>query len=313
MPDKDSDMMSTCLPRTRRRLLTLAQVRTVAFPPLCTLYLGAIYGLPLVAIAALWTAHRGLLWHGAVAVLTPLLYSGLLVTVAGLLSQPHQCGIIPGTFPRQLSHPIYFHRRLYGLCWTALYYCTPVYHLVLALPWLKTLTLRLFGYRGSLDVTLYPDTWIRDLPLLRLGAGVYVANRATLGTNMVLHNGRIVVDTITLEENVLVGHLSMIGPGVQIAAGTEVGAACGIGYKTRIGVGSTIGAMTGIDHGVRIGAHVRIGARSAIGRRATLADGVVLPRATLVPAAETVRSLRPGPSPVNYVGYAVPALCTDRY
>ena len=30
---------------------------------------------------------------------------------------------------------------------------------------------RIFGYRGSMDFTIYPDTWIRDLPLLDFGEG----------------------------------------------------------------------------------------------------------------------------------------------
>jgi hypothetical protein len=48
---------------------------------------------------------------------------------------------------------------------------------------------RLFGYRGSMKFTVYPDTWIRDLPLLMFGEGAYVSNRATLRTNIVLSNG----------------------------------------------------------------------------------------------------------------------------
>ena len=60
------------------------------------------------------------------------------------------------------------------------------------------LALRLFGYKGSLDVTIYPDAWLRDLPLLDLSPGAYVANRATMGTNMVRPDGTILVDRITV-------------------------------------------------------------------------------------------------------------------
>jgi hypothetical protein len=69
---------------------------------------------------------------------------------------------------------------MYGLCWTSLYYCKPVYHFCLCVPWLKALVFRLFGYRGDLNFTVYPDTWIRDLPLLDFGKGAYISNRATL-------------------------------------------------------------------------------------------------------------------------------------
>src|SRR5690606_32657555 len=100
--------------------------------------------------------------------------------ISGLLSCPFQSAIIPGRFPRDLGESIYARRRLYGLCWTLVYYCKPVYAGWLAVPALKRLLFRLFGYRGPTDFTVYPDTWIRDLPLLHFGSGVYVANRATL-------------------------------------------------------------------------------------------------------------------------------------
>ena len=93
------------------------------------------------------------------AVLYPLAY----LLTCGLLSRPFWSAIKPGRFPRSLSHPVYFGRRLYGLCWTAVYY-SPFYWLYLSVPTLKWLTFRLFGYRGQMDFTLYPDTWIRDLP-----------------------------------------------------------------------------------------------------------------------------------------------------
>jgi hypothetical protein len=75
---------------------------------------------------------------------------------------------------------------------------------------------RLFGYRGSMNFTIYPDTWIRDLPLLKFEDGVYVSNRATLGTNMVLSNGFLLVGEITLRAKALVGHLAMLAPGVTL-------------------------------------------------------------------------------------------------
>lgn len=89
---------------------------------------------------------------------------------------------------RALSCQQYVDRRLYGLCWSCLYYFTPIYYLVLSIPILKHIVFRAFGYKGSLNITLYADTWIRDLPLLEIGKGVYIANKATIGTNMPLIN-----------------------------------------------------------------------------------------------------------------------------
>src|SRR5947209_7375177 len=115
------------------------------FSLLSLIYLTAIFGLPLASVVALWAVGDSLIWHALVAVTAPMLYAVLFLIVASLLSLPHQKGVVPGRFPRKLSHPVYFHRRLYGLCWTAVYYFKPVYFLCLSLPWLKWLTFRLFG------------------------------------------------------------------------------------------------------------------------------------------------------------------------
>ncbi len=102
------------------------------------------------------------------------------------------------------------------------------------------MTFRLFGYRGQMDFTVYPDTWIRDLPLLKFGKAAYLANRSTIGTNMALSNGKILVDTIEVGENATVGHLTMLAPGVSVGANSEVGAGCEIGIRVRIGSESLI-------------------------------------------------------------------------
>ena len=49
------------------------------------------------------------------------------MTVAGLLSTPFHGAIRVGKLPRDLRDPAYRARRLYGLCFTAVYYFTPVY------------------------------------------------------------------------------------------------------------------------------------------------------------------------------------------
>lgn len=70
--------------------------------------------------------------------------------------------------------------------------------------------------------TVYPDTWIRNLPL-EIGECAQVPNRATLGTNMCLHDGTILVDEVRIGEGALIGHLSMIAPGAVIGDHAEVG------------------------------------------------------------------------------------------
>jgi len=187
-----------------------ASCRSVLFSFLSSIYMCLIAGFPGLSAVALFRSIVGL--RISAVVLLPMEWSMCFVVVAGLLSLPHQFAVKPGKFRRDVSDPRYFHRRLYGLCWTAVYYNKPVYFLCLSIPSLKWLMFRIFGYRGSMDFTVYPDTWIRDLPLLTFEPGAYVSNRATLGTNIVLSNGFLLVNAITLGSNSLVGHLAMLAP-----------------------------------------------------------------------------------------------------
>jgi hypothetical protein len=159
-----------------------------------------IYGMPLVAVAlplifspALWFT---LLWLA----ISPMLYAILFGVVAGICSLPWQRGIIKGIFPRDVRFPVYAMRKLYGTCWTAVYYFKPVYTIILNIAVFKGLVLRLFGYRGSLNIALYPDAWIRDLPLLRIEDGVYISNLCALGTNVSLLAGGTMVGNVTLKK-----------------------------------------------------------------------------------------------------------------
>src|SRR5580704_8322470 len=107
----------------------LSRIRAAVFPALSSAYLLLIFGLPLTLCAALWR-HSGTKWQPVALLCCPFLYAVLFTLVAGLLSIPHQKGIIAGKFPRDVGHRVYFHRRLYGLCWTALFYFKPVYFLI---------------------------------------------------------------------------------------------------------------------------------------------------------------------------------------
>jgi len=214
----------------------------------------------------------------------PVFFGLIYVLVVGAMSIPFRRAIVSGRFPRQLSDPVYGRRRLYGLCWTLVYYFTPLYHAWLSVPLLKVALFKLFGYRGPTDFTIYPDTWIRDLPLLHLGNGVYLSNKATIGTNMCLNDGTILVDAVTLEAGAMVGHLAMVGPGAVVGERAEIGVACAIGIGARVGKRARIGPACVVDHGAVIGAASIIGTRSYIGVRARIADGIRIPPGTVIPA-----------------------------
>ena len=249
-----------------------------------TFYLVLIYGLPGIATLMLAKVLAAMPLGFLFAGFAPFVYALSFVLVAGLLSLPHQRGIVPGKFVRTIANPIYRHRRLYGLCWTALYYCKPVYYLCVTVPTLKAFTFRLFGYRGNLDFTIYADTWIRDLPLLSFGRGSYLGNRATIGSNQCFGN-RILVDRITFDEGAELGHLAMVSPGVFVGKGAEIGVGAGVGLRAKIGAYSNVGACSGVGHGVNLGERVETGAMSYIANKSILADRTVVPAGTVLAKA----------------------------
>jgi UDP-3-O-[3-hydroxymyristoyl] glucosamine N-acyltransferase len=223
---------------------------------------------------------------------TPIVWTLVFVATSGGLSLPHQFAVTPGKVRRDVNNRLYFHRRLYGLCWTAVYYNKPIYYVCLTVPLLKRIVFRLFGYRGSMNFTIYPDTWIRDLPLLKFEDGVYVSNRATLGTNMVLSNGFLLVGEIKLRAKALVGHLAMLAPGVVLEQGAEVAVGCGIGIKTVLEEGAFIAPCCTIEHGVRIGRKAVVGSHSYVGSASKVCEGVKLPGGAVIAPRTMVRGAR---------------------
>lgn len=251
---------------------------------LTLVYLGLIVGVPTLAtvLLAQWLLRQPDPYWVALAAL-PVVFGLTYVFVCGVLSCLTRVAIVEGKFPRDLGHIVYGPRRLYALCWTSLYYFPALYHAVLALPWLKWLVLRLFGYQGSVRMTLYPDTWIRDLPLLHIGPGAYISNKATLGTNMCLADGSILVQRVRIERDALIGHLVMVAPGVVVGASSEIGSCTTLGPAVHIGHTTRIGPCCGIHIAAHIGNHVVVGARSYIGVKAHIADGLRLPNDTSIP------------------------------
>ena len=253
--------------------------RALMFGWVASGYLLLIFGAPSAACISMFRLAGE---SALAAVALPLLWTVAFLATAGLLSLPHRFAVTAGKFARDLNDPRYFHRRLHGLCWTAVFYNKPAYFVCLSIPSLKRMTFRLFGYRGSMNFTVYPDTWIRDLPLLHFEDGAYVSNRATLGTNIVLNNGMLLVAPITLRSKALVGHLSMLGPGVEVGHGAEVAVGAAIGIKSKLDSGSFAGPCSSIEHGVRLGKKVSVGAHSYVGSGTSLPDGLILPAGSIV-------------------------------
>jgi carbonic anhydrase/acetyltransferase-like protein (isoleucine patch superfamily) len=249
-----------------------------------------IAGLPLaLSVAGILFAPTKI-WQLVAVVCAPAIFSISYVFLCGLLSMPFHRAIIAGRFPRNTSHAVYGRRRLYGLCWGAVFYFTPIYFFFLSIPPLKIAFLRLFGYRGSLDVNIAPDAWIRDLPILSVGNQVYIANKATVGTNMCLNNGMVLVDKVTLNDRSMIGHMAKIAPGCMIGAKVEVGVDCAIGIRAIIGAKSKVGTGSLVNHGCILGEDVEIGPMTCIGIKTSIASGLRVPGGANIPEGSDIKT-----------------------
>ncbi len=241
---------------------------------------------PLVFIGEQWGVAGKYL---GMALILPL-FAVSFVVVAGAISRLGRKGIVRGKFPRQTSHPVYFARRIYGTAWTQLFYFRPLYAAILAIPVLRQLMFRLFGYTGNLDFVVYPDTWIRDLPVLNIGKEAYLSNRATIGTNMCLTDGTILVDYTSVGDKAMVGHLAMLAPGTKVGEGSEVGVGCAVGIRVKIGKNVSIKPSSSINHGANLEDECEIGPTSFIGLRAHIGPKVKIKPGANIPSGASIFS-----------------------
>jgi carbonic anhydrase/acetyltransferase-like protein (isoleucine patch superfamily) len=271
-------------------LIATGAVRGLFIRALIPVYLFVMFGVPTLIAAGPVLLARTPILRATFVVTAPIAFTVAFPVVCGLLCRLTKWSIVAGKFPRNLGHRLYGPRRLYSLCWTALYYFTPIYHIVLAIPLLKRATFRLFGYSGSMDMALNPDRWIRDLPLLNVADGAYLSNRATIGTNMCLVSGDVLVAPVIIGRRAMVGHLSMLAPGVILGDSVEISVGVGVGLNSRGGARSRIGPCVVVHHGVIIGDNCDIGATSYIGLKVIIGDGITIPAGTVVPPRTVLRS-----------------------
>ncbi len=277
-----------------------ARMAAIDLPP--ALALASKY-LPQAVVVAMWCVPAGLT-AACVALLdpatatqkafacgaSPMLFFAFFVLTGGLISRLGQPGVVEGKFPRRAGHPIYALRRIFGAAWTQVYYFKPLYAVCLAIPPLKWLLFRLYGYRGNLDFTVYPDSWIRDLPLLRVGEGVYLANRCTVGTNLCLNDDSILVGKCTFDDHSLVGHLGVFGLGSRIGKHGELGVAAATGIRVIMGDNVRIAPCATINHGARLGDNVRIGTAANVGMKSRIAANIEVAAGANIPARADIKS-----------------------
>lgn len=222
--------------------------------------------------------------------LIPIIFIFSFITIAGGLSLWAQRGIIVGTFPREPLHKVYFLRRIYGICWTQVYYFKPLYAIILSVPVFKKYLFRIFGYKNNCNFTVYPDTWIRDLCVLNIGPRAYLSNRATIGTNMCLSDGKILVDSVEIGEKGLIGHLALLAPGSKIGNRAEMGVGAVIGIRTKFHDKVKVHPCCAINHGTVIGDSTNIGTMAYIGLKVVIGANLNIPACANIPAGSIINS-----------------------
>ena len=253
-------------------------LRRLAFPCCSASIIAVAYGAPAyIASAAVDGLSAESMARHAAAPLWIAVYVLAVLAILGAIGFATSRSIRPGIFARDLGDPVYFGRRVYGCAWNCLYYFSPIYAACLAIGPLRWWVFRSFGYKGTLDFVIQPDTWIRDLPLLSFGKGAYLANKATLGTNVVLRSGYILVGRIRVGCRSAVGHGAALGPGVVVGDMSEIGVHTQVGVDTVIGSSVRIESACSISHKVTIEDRVSIGGRSCLGPGVVVCSGERLP------------------------------------
>lgn len=258
--------------------------RYITYVVVGSMWIGAF----VAAGAVLKEAFQNQSWvQYALLGLVPIAFLLTFVLIGVFWAQISKAGIIEGKFPRIPEHPIYALRRIYGAAWTQVYYFKPLYAVCLAVPALKWLLFRGYGYKGDLGVTIYPDTWIRDLPLLRaLDSRCYLANRSTIGTNMCINDGSIIVGPISLGPSTMIGHLSMIGLGTRISGHSEVGVKAALGLRVSIEKAAEVKPGAEVNHGTLVHEKAIVGTSAVVGTRSVIGPGVeIKPGACIPPGA----------------------------
>lgn len=192
--------------------------------------------------------------------------------------------IAPGRFRRDLTDARYQARVCYTKALRRFVYDGAAFEEILATPDLKLLFFRTFGYKGSMNFTLYPDCWIKDLPLLEFGEKAYLADGVVLGTNQVSHDQEfITVAGITVESLAVIDQEVMLGYGSRIGEGCAISVRCIIGMRSQLGAGTSMAPRSTVGHHCHVGEFAQIGHEAFIGNFSQVDSRVVVPDYTKIP------------------------------
>lgn len=198
--------------------------------------------------------------------------------------QKHLLKVRKGRVYRSNDNLDYESRLIYTNELRNFVYNSALMHFILSDDELKQLFFRTFGYKGSLNFRIYPNAWLRDLPLLDIGENAYLGDGILLGTNQVSQDQEF----ITVGE-IKIGAWTILDQKVSIGYDCSIGANCKIGLETAIGIHGYIGDYCVIEerctlgHGVKIADQVKIGQCSHIGNMSIIESGVVLGNDSKIP------------------------------
>lgn len=189
-----------------------------------------------------------------------------------------------GFFQRDPNDPEYQSRLYYTEKLRQYVYDPATMNTILGDPDLKAMFFKTFGYPGQMRFTIYPNCWLRDLPLLEIGEDAYLADGILLGTNQVSRNQKTLkVGPISIGARTVFDQQCMVGLNTKIGIECVIGVRACIGLFCSIGDRVVINALSNVSHKVHIGDGVTVGYDCTIGAGSIVEDDVVIEDYTKVP------------------------------
>lgn len=224
------------------------------------------------------------------AVWTLALFPIWYLLCAGVISRAFYKKIPTGIILRETDEIIRSLRQAHEICWNMTKHIPFGRALVFQLIPLRWMSLRLFGYEGSIWMSLAPTIKISDPSLLNIGSSTAIENHCELQTDIPLKNECSYIEKIKLENNVTIGAHCALQAGTYIAKGSHIYPFSTIALKSHIGRHSKVSNSVYINPFCNIGTQVTIESCSHIGSRVVIADKIRIPAGSFLPPGTVLNS-----------------------
>ncbi|EAY25154.1 LbetaH domain-containing protein [Microscilla marina] len=193
-------------------------------------------------------------------------------------------GIKTGRFKRDVNQVTYQYRVTYTQHLRNYMYDPARLNVIFSDASLQHLFFRTFGYQGNTRFTIYPNAWLRDLPLLDIGENVYFGDGILLGTNQISENQQFIkVGRIRIGKNTIFDQHCSVGLDTQIGQDVQVRFKSSIGLKCTLGNSITVGECSIVGHRAQLGDRVRLGLNTKLGNFVRVDDDVVIGDFQIIP------------------------------